>query len=93
MSDQSLTTPSTPTPPSSQELLDKLHAVVAIIDDCKWTANALHLSASSIHGSEPRETNWRMKGVSRVLFTTLGKASNDILALIEILARRKEPES
>ena len=85
MSDQSLTTPSTPTPPSFQELADKLYSVAATIDDCNWVANALHLSASSTDVSAPHEANKRMQGVSRILFTILQEANNDILNIVEAI--------
>jgi hypothetical protein len=77
----SLTTPSA----SSSELVNKLHSVAATIDDCKWVANALHLSASSADESAAHEANTRTAGVSRILFTALRKASNDILNIIEVL--------
>jgi hypothetical protein len=81
MVDRPLTTPSA----SSSELVGKLHSVAATIDDCKWVANALHLSASSTDVSASHEANTRMAGVSRILFTNLRKASNDILYIIEVL--------
>ena len=93
MTDQSFSAPSAPAFADSRELIEKLYSVATVIDDCKWVANALHLSASSVNESASHETNHRMKGVSRALFTTLRKASNDILALIEVLERRKEAES
>jgi len=93
MTDQSFSTPSAPALADSQELITRLQAAVAVIDDCRWVANALHLSASSDNESAPHETGKRMQGVSRVLFTTLRKASHDILALVEMLESRKAPES
>lgn len=86
--------PSLSTPPAcSRELVDRLHSVAATIDDCKWVANALHLSASSADESAAHEANTRMAGVSRMLFTVLRKASNDILNLVEVLENRKGAKS
>jgi len=88
MANQSLSTSSTLAPPSFKELADKLYAVAAVIDDCKWVADALHLSASSTSVSASHEANKRMEGVSRILFTVLREASNDILNLVEVLENR-----
>ncbi|MDR2926431.1 MAG: hypothetical protein LBU76_10890 [Azoarcus sp.] len=85
----SLSAPTTLAATGSSELVDKLHSVAATIDDCKWVANALHLSAASGNDIAPHETSKRTEGVSRILFTTLRKASNDILELVEVLESGK----
>jgi hypothetical protein len=83
MPDQSLSTPSTLTSASFQELIENLYSVATVIDDCKWVANALHLSASSTRINASREANGRMEGDTRILFTLLWEASKDILELAE----------
>jgi hypothetical protein len=89
MADHPLTTLSA----GCSELVDKLHSVAAAIDDCKWVANALHLSAASGNDIAPHETSKRTEGVSRILFMTLRKASNDILELVEVLENEKGVKS
>jgi len=93
MTDQSLFAPSKPASIDFQEFVDKLRSVAVAINDCKWVANALHLSVSPANDSTPHETSKRMQGVSRVLFTTLRKANNDILNLVDFLESRKGSES
>jgi len=96
MPDQSLSTPSTSTFPSFQELTNKLYSVATVVDDCKWVANALHLSASSSAIStshEAYEASKRMQGVSRILFTILQEAGNDMLNLAEAFEKRGEVKS
>ncbi len=57
--------------------------VATVIDDCKWVVNALHLSASSTNATASRETNGRMEGVTRILYTILWETGKDILKLAE----------
>jgi len=83
MSSESLSTPSTLASASFQDLIERLYSVATVIDDCKWVANALHLSASSTNITASREANGRMEGVTRILYTLLWEAGKDILKLAE----------
>ena len=75
--------PTAPASASFPDLIERLYSVATVIDDCKWVANALHLSASSTNIIASRETNGRMEGVTRVLYTILWEAGKDILKLAE----------
>ena len=86
MTDQSLSTPSV----DFKELTVNLYAVAAVIDDCKWTANALYQSASSSNIGTPHEANKRMVDFSKILFTTLREVSNEIVNLAEAFEKRGE---
>jgi len=90
MPDQSLSTPSTLATASFQDLIERLYSVATVIDDCKWVANALHLSASSTSADASRGTNSRMEGVTRVLYTILWEAGKDILKLAEAFEEKRE---
>jgi len=83
MPNQSPSTPSTLASASFQDLIERLHSVATVIDDCKWVANALHLSASSTSTDASHGATSRMEGVTRILFTILWEASKDILRLTE----------
>ena len=83
MPDQSLSTPSTLASASFPDLIERLYSVATVIDDCKWVANALHLSASSTSVGASRETNGRLEGVTRILYTILWETGKDILKLAE----------
>jgi hypothetical protein len=90
MSDSSLSTPPTPASADFEECVETLHSVAAVINDCRWVADALHLSASSTSVNAPHDANKRMEGVSRMLFTILHKANNDILNIVEVLESGKD---
>ena len=90
MSSESLSTPSTPTSASFQDLIERLHSVATVIDDCKWVANALHLSASSTSSNASHGATSRMEGVTRILYTLLWEASKDILELAEAFEEKGE---
>jgi len=53
-------------------------------------SNALHLSATSTSASASRETNGRMEGVTRILYTLLWEAGKDILKLAEAFEEKWE---
>ena len=83
-------TPSTLASPSFQDLIERLHSVATVIDDCKWVANALHLSASSTSSNASHGAASRMEGVTRILYTLLWEASKDILELAEAFEEKGE---
>ena len=96
MADQSLSTPSALATSSFQELVDDLYVAAALIDDCKWIANALHRSASSSNISTPHEAHEahkRMEEVSKNLFTILWEVSNEILRLAEAFEKEGKAKS
>ena len=83
MPNQSPSTPSTLASASFQDLIERLYSVATVIDDCKWAANALHLSASSTSSNASHGATSRMEGVTRILYTLLWEAGKDILKLAE----------
>ena len=90
MPNQSLSTPSTLASASFQDLIERLHSVATVIDDCKWVANALHLSATSTSSNASHGATSRMEGVTRILYTLLWEASKDILELAEAFEEKGE---
>ena len=93
MPDQCPSARSAPEFSSFQELVDNLYSIAAVIDDCKWIANALYRSTSSSNVSTPDEVGKRMEEVSKNLFTILWEMSNEILKLAEAFGKEGEVKS
>ena len=73
--------PSTLASASFPDLIERLYSIATVIDDCKWVANALHLSAFSTSVDASRGIDSRMEGVTRILYTLLWETGKDILEL------------